>query len=69
MVCQSGTYTQSDGFLPVYYLGESIKSSICGIDNQFKNIVGGRKRKTKRRKNKKKKRTLNKMKSRYVMVI
>lgn len=44
MGCQSRDYTISDGFLPIYYLGESIKSSICDIHSNFKSLVGGRKK-------------------------
>jgi hypothetical protein len=47
MGCQSRDYTSSDGFLPVYYLGESIKSSICGINNEFKSMIGGTRKKKK----------------------
>jgi hypothetical protein len=49
MSCQSRDYSSSDGFLPIYYLGDSIKSGICSIDNRIKGLVGGR-RKTKKTK-------------------
>lgn len=50
MGCQTRDYTSSDGFLPIFYLGESIKSSVCSIDNQFRSLVGGKKNKKKRSK-------------------
>ena len=44
MGCQSRDYTISDGFLPIYYLGQSITSGICDIRNNFKSLVGGKKK-------------------------
>ncbi len=54
MGCQSKTYTSSDGFVPIFYLNQSITSGICDISNKFKGLVGGS-RKRKRRKTKSKK--------------
>ena len=36
--------------MPIYYLGESISGSICGVDNSMKSIVGGRKTRKKKTK-------------------
>ncbi len=49
MGCQTNPYTIDSGFLPLFYLGESIKSSMCGINDQFRNIIGGRRRRKTRR--------------------
>ena len=66
MGCQSRDYISSDGFMPIYYLGDSIKSGICGINNQFKGIVGGKKRKLKKTKQiKTKRRRMNKTIRKY----
>jgi hypothetical protein len=50
MGCQTNSYTSDSGSLSLFYFGESIKSSICGINDQFRNIIGGRKSRRKRRK-------------------
>ncbi len=55
MGCQTRMYTIGDGFPSIFYLGESIKSSICAIDNQFKSLVGGKRKKTRRRTRKRRK--------------
>jgi hypothetical protein len=55
MGCQSRDYKSSDGFLPIFYLSESIKSEICGIGNRFRGIVGGTKRRKRKNKSKRRK--------------
>ncbi len=55
MSCQSRDYKSSDGFLPIFYLSESIKSEICGVGNRFRGIIGGTKRKKRKNKSKRRK--------------
>lgn len=63
MGCQTGQYSSDKGFMSIYYLGESIKSGICGINNQFRGIMSGGKKIRKSRKIRKTKKARKSRKS------
>ena len=65
MSCQTRNYTTSDGFVPIFYLNESITTGICGISNQFKGIVGGRKSRKRKYLNKYSKRNKHSKRRKY----
>jgi len=54
MGCQTTTVYdhKTHGFQSLFFLGENIKSSMCGIHGQFKNLIGGRKSRRRKRKTK-----------------